>query len=363
MYRRQFLTGATVAGAGLAGLAAPAIAQNRIVWDMVTSWPTGAPGLDDSARRIAKRISDLSDGRMVINVHGAGEIVPAFGVFDAVSQGVAQIYHSVPAYWISKNKAIGMFGSFPFGMTMFEKLGWMYWGGGQELYDKIYAEFGLKGFLAGGTGPQWFGWFRNEINTLDDLRGLRIRTTGFAGEMLRRVGVAVVTLPGGEVFQALQSGTIDAGEFVGPWNDFAFGFHQVAKNYYAPGLGEPCSTEEIGMNAAAYDALPDDLKLIIKTVAMSAADETTMDYEINNAKTVRILKEEHGVNIRLLPQQIVDGLATAANEMVEELLADPDPVVREVMGSYAKFRNLMAEYAPYAHAGVMNARTTPFAEG
>lgn len=142
------------------------------------------------------------------------------------------MYHSVPAYWISKNKAIGLFGSFPFGMTMHEVLGWMSLGGGQELYDKIYEGFGVKGFLAGGTGAQWFGWFRNEINTLDDLHGLRMRTTGFAGEMLRRVGVAVVTLPGGEVFQALQSGTIDAGEFVGPWNDFAFGFHQVAKNYY-----------------------------------------------------------------------------------------------------------------------------------
>ena len=194
MHRRKFL-GATAAAAAGSGLAAPALAQERITWDMVTSWPTGAPGLDDSARRIAQRITDLSGGRLVINVHGAGEIVPAFGVFDAVSQGVAQMYHSVPAYWISKNKAIGMFGSFPFGLTMFEHLGWMYWGGGQELYDKIYDGFGLKGYLAGGTGPQWFGWFRNEINTLDDLRGLRIRTTGFAGEMLNKVGVAVVTLP------------------------------------------------------------------------------------------------------------------------------------------------------------------------
>jgi TRAP-type mannitol/chloroaromatic compound transport system substrate-binding protein len=361
MQRRKFIGAAAAAAAGT-GLAAPALAQDRITWDMVTSWPTGAPGLDDSARRIAQRITDLSGGRLVINVHGAGEIVPAFGVFDAVAQGVAQMYHSVPAYWISKNKAIGMFGSFPFGLTMFEQLGWMYWGGGQDLYDRIYAGFGLKGFLAGGTGPQWFGWFRNEINTLDDLRGLRIRTTGFAGEMLNRVGAAVVTLPGGEVFQALQSGTIDAAEFVGPWNDFAFGFHQVAKNYYAPGVGEPSSTEEVVMNAAAWDALPDDLKLIVKTVAMSAAVETTMDYEINNARTVRVLQAEHGVTVRMLPQAIVDGLAAATGELVQELHADSDPVVREVIGSYAQYRNLMAEYAPYAFAGEMNARTLPFAE-
>lgn len=362
MHRRKFL-GAGVATVAGAGLAAPAIAQDRITWDMVTSWPTGSPGLDDSARRIAQRITDLSDGRLVINVHGAGEIVPAFGVFDAVSQGVAQMFHSVPAYWISKNKVIGLFGSFPFGMTMYEQLGWMYWGGGQELYDKIYSDFNIKGFLAGGTGPQWFGWFREEIHAIEDLRGLRIRTTGFAGEMLRKVGVAVVTLPGGEVFQALQSGTIDAGEFVGPWNDFAFGFHQVAKNYYGPSPGEPSSTEEIGMNAEAYHALPDDLKLIIKTVAMSAVVETTQDYEINNAKTVRALKAEHGVNVQLLPQPIVDGLADAAHEMVQELLADEDPFVRETMESYASFRDLMAEYAPFGFAGEMNARTKPFIPG
>lgn len=361
MQRRKFLTGTALAATG-AGLATPALTQSRIEWDMVTSWPTGAPGLDDSARRIAARITDLSGGRLNITVHGAGEIVPSFGVFDAVSQGVAQMYHSVPAYWISKNKAIGMFGSFPFGMNMQEKLGWMYWGGGQQLYDGIYEGFGLKGFLAGGTGPQWFGWFKNEIHTLDDIRGMRIRTTGFSGEMLRRVGVAVVTLPGGEVFQALQSGTIDAGEFVGPWNDFAFGFHQVAKHYYGPGVGEPCSTEEIAINASAYNALPDDLKLIIKTVAMSAADETTMDYEINNARTLRVLRAEHEVNVHQLPQPIVEGLAVAANEMVQELLADPDPVVREVMASYAGFRNLMTEYAPYATGGQYAARTMMFPE-
>lgn len=361
MDRRKFL-GAGVATAAATGLAAPAIAQDRITWDMVTSWPTGSPGLDDSARRIAQRITDLSGGRLVINVHGAGEIVPAFGVFDAVSQGVAQMYHSVPAYWISKHKAIGLFGSFPFGMNMYEKLGWMYWGGGQELYDSIYDDFGIKGYLAGGTDSQWFGWFREELTSLDQLNGMRIRTTGFAGEMLRKVGVAVVTLPGGEVFQALQSGTIDAGEFVGPWNDFAFGFHQVAKNYYGPGVGEPCSTEEIGMNASAFNALPEDLQEVIKTVAMSAAVETTQDYEINNAKTVRILKEEHGVNVSLLPDTIVEGLAAATNEMVEELLADSDPVVREVMGSYASFRNLMAEYAPYAWGGQAKARTLVFPE-
>lgn len=361
MQRRRFLSGTALAAAA-AGLAAPALAQTRIEWDMVTSWPTGAPGVDDSARRIAKRITDLSGGRLNITVHGAGEIVPAFGVFDAVSQGVAQIYHSVPSYWTSKNQAIGLFGSFPFGLTAPEQMGWMYHGGGQALYDEIYAGFGLKGFIAGNSGPQWFGWFRKEINKLDDLRGMRIRSNGFQGEMLRRVGVAVVTLPGGEIFQALQAGTIDAGDFIGPWNDFAFGFHQVAKNYYYPGVGEPSSAEEIVMNVAAYDALPDDLKEIIKTVAMSASEETTTAYDINHAKTLKVLVNEHGVNLLKVPDEILEGLQAATQAMVKDLLNDADPMIAKVMASYATFRNQTADYARYSYAAQMNARTQPFPE-
>lgn len=361
MLRRKFLTGTALAATGVS-LATPALTQSRIEWDMVTSWPTGAPGVDDSARRIAKRITDLSDGRLNITVHGSGEIVPAFGVFDAVSQGVAQLYHSVPSYWTSKNKAIGLFGSFPFGFTAPEHMGWMYHGGGQELYDEMYGQFGLKGFIAGNSGPQWFGWYRNEINTMDDLRGMRIRSNGFQGEMLRRVGVAVVTLPGGEIFQALQTGTIDAGDFIGPWNDFAFGFHQVAKNYYYPGVGEPSSAEEIAINMSAFDALPDDLKQIIKTVAMSASEETTTDYDLNHAKTLPILVKEHGVKLLPVPEEILEGLQVATNEMVSELLGDDDPMVAKVMGSYAKFRNTTAEYARYSYAAQMNARTQVFPE-
>ncbi|MDF2094801.1 TRAP transporter substrate-binding protein [Aquibaculum arenosum] len=359
--RRGFLAGSAAVAAG-AGLATPAIAQSRIEWDMVTAWPTGAPGVDDNARRIAQQITDLSDGRIVINVHGAGEIVPAFGVFDAVSQDVAQMYHAVPAYWTSKNKAIGLFGSFPFGFTAPEQMGWMYHGGGYELYDKIYDSFGLKGFIAGNSGPQFFGWFRNEINTLDDLHGLRIRTTGFGGEMLRKVGVAVVSLPGGEIFQALQAGTIDAGEFIGPWNDFAFGFHQVAQNYYAPGPGEPSSAEEIGINAAAYNDLPEDLRQIITTVAAAVSEDITTGYDINHARALKTMVEEHDVQVRMLSDEIVAGLAEATKEIVQELLDDSDETVREVMASYASYRNETATFARYSYAAQMNARTFDFPE-
>jgi len=195
MQRRAFLRG-TALTAGGAALAAPALAQERIEWDMVTSWPTGAPGVDDSARRIAKTINELSGGRLVITVHGAGEIVPAFGVFDAVSQGTAQIYHSVPSYWTSKSKAFGLFGSFPFGFTAPEHMGWMYHGGGQDLYDRTYDQFDMKGFIAGNSGPQWFGWFKEEIATVDDLRGLPEEMEPALRNFLQEMGPAFAEILG-----------------------------------------------------------------------------------------------------------------------------------------------------------------------
>jgi TRAP-type mannitol/chloroaromatic compound transport system substrate-binding protein len=166
----------------------------------------------------------------------------------------------VPAFWISKSPGIGFFGSFPFGMTAYERQAWMMHGGGQALYDETYARFGVKPFNTGDSGPQWMGWFRREIRTIDDFRGLRFRTAGLGGEMFRRAGASVVTLPAGEIFSAMQSGTIDAAEFLGPFSDAPLGLHQVAKNYYYPGVQEPSSAEEIGINLGRWNALPDDLK-------------------------------------------------------------------------------------------------------
>lgn len=362
MHRRKFLAGSAVAASG-AALAAPAIAQERFEMTMVTSWPTGAPGVDDSARRIAARMTELSGGRLVINVFGAGEIVPAFGVFDAVSQGTADLYHSVPAYWISKSTGIGVFGSFPFGLTAPEQMAWMHHGGGQALYDRAYAEHGLKPFLAGNSGPQFFGWFRNEINTLDDMVGLRFRTTGFAGEVLRKVGVAAVSLPGGEIFPALQAGTIDAAEFIGPWNDFAFGFHQVAKNFYYPGIGEPSSSEEVVFNESSFARLPEDLQMLVKVVCMSASEETTTDYDVNHAITLRKMIDEHGVVMRRISDDIMGGLKEATIELVEELLASDDTLTRDIMESFTAFRNQTAEYAMYSYGAQMNARDFAFPTG
>lgn len=362
MKRRSMLTGATL-GAAATALATPALAQGRMEWRMVTAWPMNLPGPGTAANKLAERITALSGGRLAVRVFAAGQIVPALGVFDAVSQGTAELYHAVPAYWLSKLRGIGFFGSFPFGLTAQEQSAWINHGGGQALYDEAYARFGLKPFLCGNSGPQWMGWFRREIKGVDDFRGLRFRTAGLGGEMYRRAGATVVTLPGGEIFQALQSGTIDAAEFVGPWTDAPLGFHQVAKNYYWPGVQEPSSAEECGINKAAYDRLPDDLKLAIRVACQSLHDEVVTEYDYRHAVTLRQLVAQHGVMVREAPRDLLIALGNAAGEVVKELREDQDPLTKKIAEAYVAFRNLSAEYMTYSYAGQFNSRALPIRWG
>ena len=365
MERRTFLTG-TAAGAAAATASAfprPAISQGLMEWTMVTSWPRNLPGPGTAANMLAERITALSGGRLTVTVSAAGELVPPQGVFDAVGEGTAQMYHSVPAYWRSKSVGILFFGSMPFGLTAPEQSGWLNHGGGQDLYEEMYARFNLKAFLCGNSGPQWFGWFRNEINTLDDLRGLRFRTAGHNQEMLSRVGVAVVNLPGGEIFQALQSGTIDAAEFIGPWSDSALGFHQVASNYYWPGIGEPSSAEECGINLEAYESLPDDLKQAVRYACQSLYDEVLTDYNSRHPVALRQLVEEHGVQVREVPEPVLIALGNAAGEIVTELRENDDELIRRITESFLTYRAHTVEYMTYADNGIMNARRLPYSYG
>ena len=252
MDRRKFLaTGAL--GAAATSLAAPALAQSVREWKLVSAWPRNLPGPGVAAQTLADRITTLSGGRINVTLYSAGEIVPGNGVFDAVSEGTAELYHAVPAYWGSKSKGILLFGSQPFGLRADEQFGWMYHGGGQALYDEMYGRFGIKPFLCGNSGPQWAGWFKNEINSVEDLRGLRFRTTGIASQMAAKLGMAAEAMSGPAMFQALQTGALDAGEFIGPWTDSALGYYQVAPYYYWPGVGEPSSAEESGVNEQALD--------------------------------------------------------------------------------------------------------------
>ena len=345
MDRRKFLT-AGVIGAATAPLATPALAQGTMRWKMVTAWPKNLPGPGVAAQMLADRITTLSGGRIEVKLYASGEIVPGPGVFDAVSEGTAELYHAVPAYWGSKSKGILLFGSQPFGLRADEQFGWMYHGGGQALYDEMYGRFGIKPFLCGNSGPQWGGWFRGEIASVEDLKGLKFRTTGLASEMCAKLGMATEAMSGPAMFQALQTGALDAGEFIGPWTDSALGYHQVAKHYYWPGVGEPSSAEECGVNAEVFNNLPDDLKQAVTLACESLYNPVWTEYTTKHAASLKKLVEEDGVQVKMFPQDVIDAMGKAAAEVIDDLRQDDDELVRRITGGYMTF----------ADNGQMNAR-------
>ncbi|ESR23832.1 TRAP transporter substrate-binding protein [Lutibaculum baratangense] len=356
MKRRDFLKAAGVGAVASTSLAAPALAQGVRQWRMVTAWPRNLPGPGVAAQMLADRITALSGGRIEVELFGAGEVVPGPGVFEAVAEGTAELYHAVPAYWGSKSKGFLLFGSQPLGLTAMEQHGWLLQGGGQELYDELYAGFGLKPFLCGNSGPQWFGWFRNEINSLDDLRGLKYRTTGLNSEVCSRLGMAVEAMGGPAMFQALQSGALDAGEFIGPWSDSALGLQQVAKNYYWPGVGEPSSAEECAINMSAYEELEDDLKAAVSYACESLYNPVLTEYNTKHALALRELVSEHGVQVKKVPDEIVVAMGNAMGEVLADLRGGGDELVTRIVESFLDYRQLMVEYMPYADSGQMIAR-------
>ena len=363
MKRRTFIkaggAGAAAVATG-AALAAPAIAQGAMQWKMVTAWPKNLPGPGVAAQLLADRITALSGGRIEVKLFAAGELVPGRGVFDAVSEGTAELYHAVPAYWGSKSKGILLFGSQPFGLRADEQVGWLTHGGGQALYDEMYGRFGLKPFLCGNSGPQWAGWFSKDINSVDDLKGLRYRTTGLASEMCSKLGMAVQAMGGRDMFQALQSGALDAGEFIGPWTDSALGFYQVAKNYYWPGVGEPSSAEECGVNLDAYNALPDDLKQAVALACESLYNPVWTEYTTKHAAALQKLVAEQGVQVKMLPESVIVAMGNAAGEVMAELRDDSDDLVKRIVESFLAYRSSIADYMVYADNGQMNARALDY---
>lgn len=355
MKRRQFIS-TGIAAASAVAISAPVIAQDVRKWKLVTAWPKNLPGPGVAAQMLADRITALSGGRIEVKLYAAGELVPGRGVFDAVSEGTAELYHAVPAYWGSKSKGILLFGSQPFGLRADEQFGWMAHGGGQALYDEMYARFDIKPFLCGNSGPQWAGWFRDEIQSVEDLKGLKFRTTGLASEVASKMGMAVEAMGGPSMFQALQTGALDAGEFIGPWTDSALGFYQVAKNYYWPGVGEPSSAEECGVNSDVYNELPDDLQQVVSYACESLYNPVWTEYTTKHAQALKALVSEHDVQVRRLPDDVITAMGVAAGEVIDELRQDDDELVKRITESYLAHRGLVGGYMRYADNGQMNAR-------
>ena len=312
-------------------------------WTMVTTWPKNFPGLGLAPENFSKYIEEMTCGRMKIKVYGAGEFVPAMGVFDAVSQGIVQLGHGASSYWTGKVKSSQFFTAVPFGLTAQEMNGWLHYGGGLELWQEAYEPFNLIPLAGGNTGVQMAGWFKKEINSLDDLKGLKMIIPGLAGEIFTRAGAETVTLPGNEIFLSLQQGVVDAAEWVGPYNDLTFGFHQVADYYYYPGWHEPGSTLEIIINKDAYESLPEDLKAIIKYAAKASNQEMLDEYTARNNKALNELIEKHNIELKKIPDTVLVELRRITDEVMEDFIAD-DVMAQKVYKSYKEFKDQVINY-------------------
>ncbi|MDN5785627.1 TRAP transporter substrate-binding protein [Pseudorhodobacter sp.] len=359
MDRRSFIRAGAV-GVGAAALAAPAIAQDKITWRMVTTWPKNFPGLGVGAQRLADRITAASGGRLTIQVYSAGELVPPLQSLDAVIDGTAEMSHGAAYYWQNKSPALSFFTGVPYGMTSRELTAWIRYMGGQEVWDEIYDQFGVQGFLSGDTGTQAGGWFKNELTGVDSIKGLRFRTPGLGGRVWEKLGATVTNMAAGEIFQALQSGTLDAAEFVGPYNDLALGFYQVAKNYYFPSFVEPGLATELVVDKKKYQALPDDLQAIIRDVSQAEYDQVASDFYANDPRALKTLIDDHGVKVLQFPEEILKAGAVAAKEVLQGLLDSDDPLVKKTSQSFLDAFRIVRTRSKTTDGAFVNAREAYF---
>lgn len=345
MNRREVLKGAAFGAVAAAGtVAAPAIAKERIEVNMVSTWPRDFPGLGTGAQRFAERVTAMSDGRIKINYFAAGERVKAFDVFDEVAGGNAQIYHGAEYYFKGKHPGFAYFTSVPFGLTYTEMNAWIRFGGGQELWDKLAGEFGLKGLMCGNTGVQMGGWFRKEINSADDLKGLKMRIPGLGGDVMAKLGASPVSLPGGQIFENLMSKSIDATEWVGPWNDEIMKFYEAAKFYYYPGMHEPGAMLAISMNKKWWDGLSKADQLLIEAAASMENDVMMAEYNAKNGAALASLLKNHGVKLRKFSEDTYDSFGEASDEVFADVVKH-SPLAKEIHESFVQARTDVGAWA------------------
>jgi len=362
--RRDFIKKATTATLAATAVAAsgfpkPSLSQGRMQWRMQTTWPKNFPGLGTGANKLAEFIGKASEGRLTVEVFGGGEIVPAFETMDAVSSGTIEMGHGAPYYWKGKVPATQFIASIPFGLNALEQNSWIQFGGGQELADKVYKELGCKFFASGNTGVQGGGWFNKEINSLEDYKGLKMRIPGLGGEVVKAAGGNVVNLPGGEIPPALSSGAIDATEWVGPYNDLAFGLYKSAKFYYYPGWHEPATLLDNFISLKAWDSLSSDLKIIVESANAYANQFVINEFVANNNSSLDTLVNKHGVVVKKFPDSVLDGLGALSGQVIGDL-ANADALSKEVLSSIVAFRKQSIAYARFSEQAFYNARGLPF---
>ncbi len=329
--------------------------KKLVKWKMATSFPKNFPGADLFAQKMAKDVEIISEGQLKIEHFGANELVPAFEVFDAVRNGSINCGVSAPYYWISKHKALPFFCTVPGGMTAMEKFAWLKYGGGQLLWDEVYSAFNLKGILFGNTGVQMGGWFKKEIKSVEDFKGLKMRIPGIGAEIINRMGGTAVNMPGGEIMPSLQQGVIDAAEWVAPWVDILSGFHKVAKFYYGPGIHEPGTSNELLINKESWEELPESLKKIIINTSHACYVESLAEALYYNSETYINLEKKYKIKLKNFPSEVTKEMIKISNEVVRSF-ADLGDVHRRIYESWKKSLDQFNKYQSFAEYGYIKER-------
>jgi TRAP-type mannitol/chloroaromatic compound transport system substrate-binding protein len=355
--RRSFVKrgGAIVGGAAASTLAAPVVAQAKLSMAIVSTWPRDFPGVGISAQRLAKRIPELTDGRIVVTYYAAGEKVGAFDAFDEVASGNSQAYSGADYYWKGKHPGWVYFTSVPFGLTYTEIDAWTKYGGGQALWDELGDGFGIKPLACGNTGEQMGGWFNKEVETVDDLKGLKMRIPGLGGDVMAKLGASPVSLPGGQIYENLVSGAIDATEWVGPYNDYFMKFYEAAKYYYYPGMHEPGSQVTLGINKAWWSKVSKTDQAIIEAACNEENARQMAETNANNGVYLTRLIKDHGVQLRKFSDEIYDSFGEASAAVFEET-RQHSALAAKIHDAFAKAREDIGRWTGLADSAFVAQR-------
>jgi TRAP-type mannitol/chloroaromatic compound transport system substrate-binding protein len=336
MDRRSILKHAGIAGVLAAG-AAPAVhAQAAIRWRLASSFPKALDTIYGAAEVFAEKVSAMSGGKFVVSVHPAGELMPAFGIVDGVQQGTVEAGHTAPYYYFGKDDTFAMGTAIPFGLNSRQLTAWYFDGNGMKLFREFYDKYNIINFPGGNTGAQMGGWYRKEVKTVADIKGLKMRIGGFAGKVLTRMGGVPQNIPGGEIYQALEKGTIDATEWVGPYDDEKLGFYKVAKNYYYPGWWEGGAQLDFYINKAAFNALSKENQAIVEAATAYAHTEMQARYDARNPQAIKRLVA-NGAKVLPFPKAVMDEAFKQSMSLYTEL-NDTNPAWKKIYADYSAFR-------------------------
>ena len=349
MERRSFVRGAGLAGVLAAGVAPAVHAQATIRWRMASSFPKSLDTIYGGGEVFAKKVSEMTGGKFQISVHAGGELMPPFGVVDGVQNGTVECAHTVPYYFFGKDETFAIGGAIPFGLNSRQMTAWMQEGNGMKLMREFYKNYNIINFAAGNTGAQMAGWFRKELKSVADIKGLKMRIGGFAGKVLERLGGVPQNIPGGEIYQSLEKGTIDAAEWVGPYDDQKLGFNKVAPYYYYPGWWEGGPQIDVFINQKAYDALSAEYKAIVESAAAYAHTDMQAKYDAKNPAALKQLVAG-GSKLFRFPKDVLEAAFKESMALYSDI-SGKNPNWKKVYEDYSAFRRDQNLWFRFAESG------------